>query len=384
MSLIDPRNAQQDDAQASIPGKSVKTRRMMSQAVEPTITDTATFTAKAIADVGAFRVSTEEQSATLVGVESIDPGQDWYQPIGDLCEDYADSAIMLVLPKETLAQELEALAVSLFTDAMWSAPGQLRVHHKAYLHGPFRVTSEMSDLMQTRKIMQWAYIFECPPMREGPLPPELRGLNFFDDIFHQAVPGGLEREVLDTLIAFATRLRGQIIVHHDDKYHRLTPDPDSYVNLRVYAPEFLYPKIALELLCVAMPGVQIIADTTGTVKPPSQDQSDAFKATGFPSYALQADAGKDTQFFIDAYLEEYIPPALRWETWIESDVFVYNIYWQPSMMPSSTKVRMSRSQRIQRAQSSRVIEQAAVALAVLSNGVILDEGGFIVGYDYGE
>ncbi|MDO5747446.1 MAG: hypothetical protein Q4P66_07305 [Actinomycetaceae bacterium] len=340
---------------------------VINQASQPALTDTSTFTAQAIHTTGAFRLTDTQEQFTPVALDNMNPGQAWYQPLGDLTHHLIAETATLLLPKPIVAEEVEALAISLFEDSIWTEPGTMRLHGNAYLYGPFHVSTQMNDHMRTRKLMHWAYVLQCPPDRDAPLPPELSGTDRINDIYSEGIPRYNEREALDALTAFARRLGGQIVIHHQGVCHVLTPDPDSAVNLTVYSPKVIPVEVTQDLLSVVMPALKI-----------AHIDADSHP---LPTYFLEAPAEKSSHFGVVACAAAFFPPSLRWETWLGTAVMAYSIEWLYKDPPALERPRIPRGLRLERAQASRTIEQAAVALAVLSQGTIVDEDGFLIGYD---
>ena len=148
---------------------------------------------------------------------------------------------LVVFPAEVTPDEVEALAVSLWEDATWLAPGRLRLSGQAELAGPFQLDQSVREALNLPAYSEIAFRLDCPPMRSGQLAEELRGSDLLSDAFAAGEPIGVEFEALSGLLAICRRLGGSLRVGagssaKDAPAQILSPDPDSAVNLAVYSP----------------------------------------------------------------------------------------------------------------------------------------------------
>lgn len=381
---------------------------------QPSLTTTSTFTARALNTTGVFRITGDEQTVQSTQMDAIQPESSWMELRGPLTPQLINDSVVLVVPSKVYAEEIEALAVSLFDDVAWRAPGTLRLHHHADLEGPYSVDKDMSDYMGTRRTNTRAYILRCPQHRSGPLPPELLGASDYQDIFRDDLPTGLEDAAIRAVIDIATRLMGQVCVMRDTAANVINPDPDANTNLTVFAPQGIDAVTAVELLEDILPGLDdaslpdintsdprlerrhknVEADIIAHLDPEAVKQAQQLAAAAAdappppaPSpyeFALRAPAENIAAIYLESAITDYTPPALRWEPWAQGNVVMYQFRWEPYDAAHFFTGRITRRQRVSRTRAARQIEQAAVALAVLTGGVIVDQMGFLVGYDTAE
>lgn len=381
---------------------------------EPSLTTTATFTSRALTTTGVFRLSDDANVVESMQMDAVQPDASWLVNQGELPVDAISDAALLVTPQTVIPEEIEALAVSLFDDVAWIAPGKLRLHQQAVLEGPYHVTSQVAQQLGLRKHSTTAYILRCPQQRSGPLPPELHGISTYNDIFADAIPAGLEDLAMCAMIDIATRLAADICFMRGDTPHVYTPDPEEHINLYVYSPRVIEAVTVVELLHDILPGLDDASlpdmhQTDARQQRRAKEQDELYRkaiAAMDPAvveqakkivenaaaagddvvaspyeFALRAPSDNYAAIYVQSHITDYTPPALRWEDWAGEKVMVYEVTWQPYEPEVFYRTKLSRHMRVARAHAARRIEQAAVALAVLLHGIIVDEKGFLVGYE---
>lgn len=161
-------------------------------------------------------------------------------------------AVLLLLPEDVEAQEVEALAVSLWETAGWVGPGLLRLTVGenegkpllARLQGPWQVYKSTAQRygfpLWTRRI----FALEAPIQRTAkPVAKKFQGISPITDAFLNGEPWGLERQVINGMWAMARRLGGALFIHDGartkTKAQLLQPDPDGAIGLTVYSSLWL-------------------------------------------------------------------------------------------------------------------------------------------------
>jgi len=185
------------------------------------------------------------------------------QPVLD--RSLAEPRHLLVLSAEVAASEVEALAVSHFDDAGWVGPAALRLTGDAQLTGPWRVEETMRASLDLPAWAVTAMLLRCPVDRAAPVPPELRGLGGLLDAFPDGEPVGLERRVLDHLLAQARRLGGALRVAGTGTV--IVPDPASAVDLTVHTTVWLEPQACARVLGRVLAGLQPVGPVAGRRQP---------------------------------------------------------------------------------------------------------------------
>ena len=366
-------------------------------------------------------------------------------PVGRLEERHA-----LVLADDVSAEEVEALAVSQDVQAGWVGASRLQLMPGVELQGPWPVDGELRVLLG---LPEWAaslMILECEPERRGALPPELAGTDPVVDAFPLAQPAGVELVALTRLRAIARRLAGALLLCGDapagagartvagggsgqdrpstssDRQRArvlVQPDPETSINLDVYAPVWLTPDACQAVLEPVLPGVcpQLDARTpegpAGLAAVPQAELNrltellgaerldrawaaarereeaaavaDAAAAqAGVPleeertGYAVVAAVDEERAGWgsIEVQVEaaEYLPLAVTGEPWAVQGVVVHQVVWRPLDPADRDPARLTRTRRSEREKATALIEAAARALVEATGGRALDEDGFLV------
>ncbi len=279
---------------------------------------------------------------------------------------------LLLLPPHVAPAELEALAISVWNEAGWLSPGELRLAQGATLQGPWTLTEENKTKLGLAKDSELTQAYELhAPIQRGSAPPEdVKRFSTMARAFPNGMPVGLEERVLSVLHQMARRLGGTIKVAGSEML--LTPDPESSVNLRVYASSWLSPEDALELMGPHLPSVR--------------QAGPAPEASSGP-YALLAPAGRRSQILIGVREEQIVPRALRWEMWAKEKVFLYEVIWAAPEDLMDLAIAPTRAGRLERRQATRAAETAAALLQHVlcspqrGGAAIIDEDGFLVHLD---
>ena len=328
---------------------------------------------------------------------------------------------LLFFPADVSADEVEALAVSLWEDAGWLSPGILGLGADSSLTGPWALDREMKRNLGLPASAHSAYSVQCRRDRQAvPVgtPPE-----FLSPLFEGVTPVGDEYETIYNLTHIARRLGGGV---RSDLGKVFEPDPDANVNLTVYAPTWLPANDMIRQLHQQFPGIRrvdgkpttptnlgaalksrvtrrqieaagITADQLSQIMrnaerfdAAARAQTPTFETTNVP-LALGVRAGADTSPYmlevttdcsivIEAYQGPQLPVALRWEDWATGPVAAYEIRWEPSNPQRAYGRTVPRQLRIERMNATTEIEAIAGNLLSRVDGAAIDESGFIVGF----
>jgi len=318
----------------------------------------------------------------------------------------AEPRHLLVLSEEVSPAEVEALAVSHFDDAGWVGPAVLRLTGAAQLTGPWRVGPAVREGLDLPAWASFAMLLRCPVERTGPVPPELRGLGGLLDAFPEGEPVGLERRVLDHLLAQARRLAGALRVAGTGTV--LVPDPASAVDLTVHTTVWLEPDACARVLAPVLPGVDAVeppddAPVTGDRMSPdvSPQRSRAVAELDEGERAwlhAEADALDEAVLAQPQVLEgyahvapapggalevrvagdEHTPLVLRALPWARGGVISYEVRWQPDQPGVALGSRPPLALRRDRDRARALVERVAAALHAVVGGQVVDDDAFLV------
>ncbi len=321
--------------------------------------------------------------------------------------EWALSHHLLLVGEEVELDELEALAISVWDEAGWAGPGMLRLGGQAALQGPWRIDTEIRSLLGTPADRPTAWSLICTPMRAEAPDEDLRGRDIWAHAFPDGMPVALELRTLLALRRMARRLAGSLRVAGSGEV--MTPDPDSAVDLTVYAPRWIAPEDLLTALRPDFPtvidsrdvpraeprrpaprDVERIAAISRSVKalPPEIAASLAesrrraeFERPVVDGYAVVGSAGNRSEFMIEVHRVPRPPQVLRWESWTKGPVVEYGVHWMPGGDFGIGSDPLTRTARLERARSTRDVERATSLVVGVVGGSVIDEDGFLVGLD---
>ncbi|QWW19760.1 hypothetical protein I6B53_01085 [Schaalia sp. 19OD2882] len=366
----------------------------------------------------AFRVGTEGDVAADQAAALVAP-LERTAPLAPIDRHTATGHHLLAVNSTVEPDELEALAVSVWEGAGWTAPGTLRLSGGARLEGPWSLPTELRREFGIPAEQDTVWLLVCAPNR-AQFPPRPNLFDRWANAFPKGVPCGVEAKMLLTMERMARRLAGTIRIAGSGVL--IEPDPDSAVSLTVHAPRWLDPEEALALLVTEFPDTidaRDIVPERGHAIPKRRDleRVDAVRE-GLPEVpaevarAIESDRRRDLEAgqLLDGYslvtpvgnksrmaLEvrpagEVVPQALRWETWASGPIIEYKLRWLPaegvSGAPSSSATSsavpdarhgLTRAARLERVRAAADIERAAALVQGAVGGAILDEDGFLVG-----
>lgn len=292
--------------------------------------------------------------------------------LGDLSLEEALEHHLLLVPDRVLPAEIEALAVSVWNEAGWLSPGNLRLRQGSTLEGPWSISSETAAALGLTEEAPKAqvYLVRAPALR-GAVPTEsVKEFSELARAFPGGMPVGVEERVLDFLQRVCRRLGGALRIAGSG--YLLHPEFGSSINLRVYASSWLSPQEMVDLLGPYFPGLW------NPGPPPAVE--------GGP-FALMAPIASRSQVLIGVRMEQMAPRALRWEMWAKERMFVYEIVWVRPEDLMKLDQAPTRSGRLERNRAATSIETAAALLAdqlsspIRGGAAIIDEDQFLVGLD---
>ncbi len=318
----------------------------------------------------------------------------------------AEPRHLLVLSSEVHPDEVVALAVSHFDDAGWVGPGVLRVTREAQLTGPWRVDETLRSALDLPAWAAAAMLLRCPVERSAPVPPELRGLGGLLDAFPEGEPVGLERRVLEHLLAQSRRLAGALRVAGTGTV--LVPDPASAVDLTVHTTVWLEPGACARVLTPVLPGLCLpddpeppepTADRRAVAVSPQRARAVAQLDEGERAWlhaeadALDAAVLSRPQV-VEGYAheapvpggvlevgvagDEHTPAVLRGLPWARGGVISYEVRWRPDEPAVALGPRPPLALRRHREEVRGAVERVVLALHAAVGGEVVDDDGFLV------
>ena len=303
--------------------------------------------------------------------------------------------------------ELEALAISMWDDAGWLAPGRLHLSSDAELEGPWSLDQPTRAQLGTPSLLTHAWILRCPVSRAEEKPSAVMGE--WAQAFPDGMPVGLEYRVLEALGRMARRLAGGLRLSGSG--YVMVPDADSAVNLTVYAPRWINPEDLLSAMreragFEQMKDARDIVPEAPALTPAQAAQIGKLKAELGPvrediaskiakareeleaqrnepqvvdGYALMCPIGNRSDMMIEVHAVPSPPRVLRWEPWTTGAIIEYQVRWLSGLAPTPGTNTMSRTARRERLRSAQEVEKAAGLIATLVGGNVIDEDGFLVG-----
>lgn len=266
---------------------------------------------------------------------------------------FANQRHLLLLDAEPRPDDLFALIRSIYLEGGINGPDTFVLEPDVLLTGPWTVNDEARELLTLPRWVAQAWTCFVPQDRSGPLPADLRGINPIMDAYPQGVPTGIEARTLRFLHAAARRLAGALRLAGAGV--TIVPDPQAEVNLNVFTPYRTRMEETLEAIR----------------RPDAEFAGRGRKAWAVTMTALPNDSESGT-LAISAVREE-VPVAVSGFEWAEH-ARVFKIRWHP---PEDQRT-LTLAERTLRSEVSAEVERIAQVIAHLTNGVIVDDAGFIV------
>ncbi|MDO4259683.1 MAG: hypothetical protein Q4C87_09210 [Actinomycetaceae bacterium] len=314
---------------------------------------------------------------------------------------------LLIVEDEVEDEEIEALAVSVWSKACWIGPGILRLRGGARMEGPWSLPDDLRAEFGIPDEMTHVWVLVCRPKR-GPKPSEdaIR-MNRWARAFPYGVPVDLEMEILDVMERMARRLAGCIRIAGSGEV--LQRDPESAVSLLLCSPRWVPPTELIPLLAEPFPDVVDSREIpTGEIPQLTDDEMKKIEAVrsrvgAMPSeaaqridvdrrtaaageqivdgYALVMSVGNRSKAVLEVRRAGVLPQSVRWEPWARGTVIEYRMRWLPAGNLGSGEVELTRAARMERSRAAADIETAITILANAVGGSVVDEDGFLVALD---
>lgn len=320
----------------------------------------------------------------------------------------AASHHLFAVSDEVDGDELEALAVSIWDEAKWVEPGRLKLTGDAYLQGPWSIDGELSVALGLPTHLSHIWLLECSPLRGRAPSPDVIERDEWARAFPDGLPLGLEHKSLLALARMARRLAGALRISGSGLV--MMPDPDSAVHMAVYSPRWIDPAELLDCLQSEFPQimdsrdipvearvasspreVRRIASVMAGVKPMSEEVAQVLQkareeAARQPmvvdGYALVSPVAGGGKLTIEVRRVPSPPRVLRWEPWTNGVIVEYRLRWIPSggvkAIAAALDKDISAEFAFERTVAAVDVERAAVAVATLTGGSLIDEDGFLI------
>jgi hypothetical protein len=302
---------------------------------------------------------------------------------------------LLVVPDDVAPDDVEALAMSRFPGA-GAAPDGVGLAPGARLVGPWS-----APRVPELGMPPWphhVYLTHAPRQRGAAVPRELRGRGDLLDAFADGEPVGLEREVVDFLLAAARRLGGAVRV--EGRFGLvLTPPPRP--DLVLYSGSWLEPARLVEVLAPQLPGLAV-PEAAASPRPrvplhaPAEmdeaerrwlhAEADAYDAAALagsgeevPGYGATVDAEDGSVFSVAAEPVAQVPLVVTPSAWASAGAYCYEIrHHAAEPDPSATRPRGVDLRTPRAVDPVPVIDAAALALHDVVGGEVVDDDGFLV------
>jgi len=360
----------------------------------------------------AFQIDADGEVTSAEAAIPIAAAIELDEPAGVIDLEDARSHHLFLVSDAVDPAELEALAISMWDEAGWIAPGRLRLSSDAELEGPWTLDQPTRAALGTPASLSNAWVLRCPQAHARQQSNGVMGE--WDKAFPDGVPTGLEYRVLEALRRMARRLAGGLRIAGSG--YVMVPDADSAVNLTVYSPRWINPEDLISAMRERA-GFEQMKDardiTPEAPKPaplsPAQvEQIEKLKAELGPvrkdiaskiakareeleaqrdkpqvvdGYALMSPIGHRSDMMIEVHAVPTPPRVLRWEPWTAGAIIEYQVRWLPTSAPTPGAGAMSRTARLERLRSTQDVEKAAGMIATLVGGNVIDEDGFLVGLE---
>ncbi|MGI6786599.1 MAG: hypothetical protein ACOX5I_08350 [Gleimia sp.] len=337
---------------------------------------------------------------------SVDVAVQSFEDASDLNPEVVENHHLFVMGPDVDPRELEALAVSIWEDAGWTAPGMLRLTEGATLSGPWKISKETRTKIGTPARMEQAWIVDVEPTRTDPAPDFLKESDDIARAFPNGMPAGREFEVIQAFQRMARRLAGAIRVSPSGEI--IEPDADSAVSILVYAPRWVDEDDLAKLLKPYFPDIvdSQDADQLAPIDSPNRAQSREELASKMDipedemeriaeitraadekamaedfvvhGYSLIASAGNKSRVHITVSPAQFTPASLRFEQWPQGSAVEYGIHWIAPQIYLEKLMHPGLAVRFERNRVKDQIEMIATLIARSTNGHMLDEDQFLL------
>lgn len=262
---------------------------------------------------------------------------------------------LLLVDDGVTGEEIDALVRSHYPQGGWTGPETIALEFEVELTGPWRVPPALRAELDAPRWATQAYLVLVPQQREGELPAAMAGIDPILDAYPYGVPADKEMATLTFLRACARRLGG--VLHLAGTAVVIAPDPDSAVDLTVFAPRFLRADEFLE--AVASADARLDGRTRRT-------------------WSVSIGLGEAGSLQVMADLHPVPPLAISGLEWVRPGTRGYEVRWHPPTAAFPESGRLSLPQRRARRRAAHAVEEVARLVASRTEGVALDDDGFLV------
>lgn len=406
-----PQRRSLKDRMATAPRTFADPHPQTSSGASPLTQTNVSLTSLTAADA-AFQVAADGEITSAEAVPPIAAAIEVSEPAGVIDAQEAREHHLFLVSDAVDPAELEALAISMWDESGWIAPGRLRLSSDAELEGPWTLDQPTRSALGTPASLTNAWILRCPVARARQAGGAVMGE--WAKAFPDGVPTGLEYRVLEALHRMARRLAGGMRIAGSG--YVMVPDADSAVNLTVYSPRWIAPEDLLDAMReragfadmkdarditpqAAKPAplspaqaaqIEKIKAELGPVrediaskiaKAREELETQADKPQVVDGYALVSPIGHRSDMMIEVHTVPTPPRVLRWEPWTAGAIIEYQVRWLPGAAPTPGAGALSRTARLERLRSTQDVEKAAGMIATLVGGNVIDEDGFLVGLE---
>ena len=321
-----------------------------------------------------------------------------FEEASDLNPEVVEDHHLFVVGPDVDPRELEALAVSIWEDAGWTAPGMLHLTEGVTLSGPWKIDKETRTKIGTPARMEQAWIVDVPQTRTDPAPDFLKESDDIARAFPDGMPAGKEFEIIQAFQRMARRLAGAMRATPSGEI--IEPDADSAVSilvydltklLRPYFPDIVNSHDADQLAPIDSPNraqtreelaskMDIPEDEMERIAEITRAADEKAMAEDFVvhGYSLIASAGNKSRVHITVSPAEFTPASLRFEQWPQGGAVEYGIHWIAPQIYLDKMMHPGRAVRFERNRVKDQIEMIATLIARSTNGHMLDEDQFLL------
>lgn len=240
------------------------------------------------------------------------------------------------------------------------------------------------------EIPDWAHrviALDCPRDREPAPPPEwFADTDGLDRAFPDGMPDREEERELSLLISIASRLHTGVRLADESGMGTrvLAPEPEAKVDLYIYSSYWLDPDAALSVVRRAAPHAfrQVAAEPDAAVLAQATLDDPTFDASApviLDGYSLIVPLGEIDEaagaLEIRVTEAEWVPPIIAAHT--DQPQIEYHVHWKDAH-ENRYRPNPTRRFRRMRRRVGRLVDGIGAELLTRSDGVGLDENGFLV------
>lgn len=266
-------------------------------------------------------------------------------------------------------------------------------------HGQLRLSrhSRLSDAIDldpatiaALEIPDWArrvIALDCPRDREPAPPPDwFADTDGLDEAFPAGMPDREEERELSLLVSIASRLHTGVRLGDEAGLGTrvLAPEPEAKIDLYIYSSYWLDPEAALSVVRRAAPHAfqQVAAQPDAAVLAQATLDDPTFDASApviLDGYSLIVPLGEIDEragaLEIRVTEAEWVPPIIALHS--DQPQIEYHIHWMDSR-EDRYRPNPTRRFRLMRRRVGHLVDGIGAQLLTRSDGVGLDENGFIV------